>query len=137
MKSTMPLHLLVAAMLAGGAVCVMAQAPSTPAAPASPVAPPVATAPPTPGAPEAPVAPGTLPEQAAPAPAAPSPTHATPTGSAAAQTSVPSGEVAKAQQTGESAHGGKTTEDMPAPATTTKSKKSSRKHQARTAATPQ
>lgn len=141
MNATSPLNLLLAAVLATGSAYAMAQAPSTPTAPASPVTPPAATTPPTPGSPEVPIAPGTLPEQAAPAPAAPSPAQAIPTGSAAAQTSVPSGEVAKALQTGESAHGGKTTEDAPASSPAiTKTKKSRGKHgtkAAAPAATPQ
>jgi hypothetical protein len=104
MKSPVSVPLFFAAVLVTGTT--FAQSAASPARPAGPAAPSSSFAPATPGSPETPVAPGTMPEQPAPAPLAPSPTQSTPSSGQ----SSPSGETAKAQQTGQSAHGGATTE---------------------------
>jgi hypothetical protein len=105
MKSPIYAPLFFAAVLMTGTA--VAQSTASPSTPAAPVAPPSSLAPATPGSPETPVAPGTLPERPAPGSVGPSSAQTTPT---AGQTAVPSGEAAKAQQTGQSAHGGVTTE---------------------------
>ncbi len=124
-----PLSLIFAATLTSAGIAAAqtpAPTPPSPTAPSANFAP--SGGPVAPGSPAMPVAPGALPEKPAPSPAAPSPAQATPINGQAApkssgqaapakQDDIPSAEVNKAQQTGQSANGGKTTEDAtPVPA---------------------